>query len=166
MVTRGKSKTLLAYLAGIVDADGHVALHAGRKLSPEQRRISTRYQGEIVVTNTDRPLIDLLVETFGGHVFTRKKVEAHHKTTYSWKATDWVAVEVAKALLPYLFVKKGQAEIIIEFYEQRGVTPTRWRRPGEAEELARRDDCYARLRALVDDRRPQRLNERAPDLIG
>ncbi len=118
------------------------------------------------MTNTDRPLIDLLVATFGGNVFTCKKEKAHHKTTYRWKVTDWVAVEVAKELLPYLFVKVGQAEIIIEFYEQRGVTPTRWRRPGEAEELARRDDCYNRLRALVDDRRPQRLNEKAPDIVG
>lgn len=179
MVTRGKtgqtpkilptiepSETQKAYIAGVVDADGHVALSRVNKRPPSQRLASVKYQAEIVVTNTDPRLIDFLTAAFGGRVYTRKKIAEHHKTTYSWRAGDRVAWQMAKAIAPYALIKQAQLLLLIEFYEgkiehKRGTGATL-----TPEEQARRADIHARIRALVDDRRPQRLSERAPDLIG
>ena len=170
MATRGKIE-LLNYLAGAVDCDGHVCIHLSRRPAPSQRFTSPRYSCEIVVTNTDIRLMDLFVETFGGRIYTRRKVKEHHKTTYTWKATGLKALAVARELARYSRIKRLQLEIIIEFYDARPAkyltSADGWRgRKVLPDEVARRENLYRRLRTVVDDRRfvdrPQRLNEEAP----
>jgi hypothetical protein len=163
-VTRGKSNDLLyAYLAGIVDADGYIGFHISRTLPKSQRRLTPRFVTEICVTNTDRPLIDLLTETFPmGRVYTRPQVKDHHKVTYSWRVANRGALHVAECLEPFLRQKQRRAQITIEFYTGQINKRVAERGALVPEEVERRWALYEEMRAQIDDRRPQRLSEEAP----
>lgn len=154
MVTRGKSdKIINAYLAGIIDGEGHISIN--RTKTCPQRRINPRYQAEVIVVNTDVRLMEYLVEHAGGSFYKRKRAKEWHKDTYSWKVTSTTARDLCKKLLPYLFLKKGQAECIVKLYEEcdfniRVLTDA---------EIKKRDSIYQEILALNDSRRPQRLTE-------
>jgi len=160
MVTRGKAIDVLAYVAGVVDSDGHIGID--RSATMPQRRTSVRYEAAVVVTNVDRPLMDWLQEEFGGSLRQRKQMLPHHKPTYSWKLSEQQAAGFCEQILPYLRVKKRQAELLIEL-------KAGWQQPEKRgqgaktseSELARREAIYQRFKALNDDRRPHRPSESA-----
>jgi len=112
MVTRGKAIEVLAYTAGVVDSDGHIGID--RSATMPQRRTSVRYEAAVVVTNTDRPLMDWLQSEFGGSLRQRQQDKPHHKPTYSWKLSEQQASGFCQEILPYLRVKKQQAALLIE----------------------------------------------------
>lgn len=154
MVTRGKSDIQVnAYLAGIIDGEGHISIN--RNKSCPQRRKNPRYQAEVTVVNTDIRLMEYLVEYIGGSFYKRKKSKEWHKDTYQWKVTSTTARELCKRLLPYLLLKKGQAECIIRLYDECDFNM----RVLTADELVKREKIYQQLLTLNDSRRPQRLTE-------
>lgn len=154
MVTRGKSDEVInAYLAGIIDGEGHISIN--RNKNCPQRRRNPRYQAEIAVVNTDIRLMEFLVENVGGSYYQRKKVKEWHKDTYSWKVTSTTARDLCVKLLPYLLLKKGQAELIIKLYEECNFNT----RVLTEEEVEKRELIYQQILALNDSRRPQRLTE-------
>lgn len=154
MVTRGKSEeTINAYLAGIIDGEGHIAIN--RTKTCPQRRINPRYQAEVCVVNTDIRLMEFLVKHIGGSYHQRKKAKEWHKDTYSWKVTSTAARDLCVRLLPYLFLKKEQAELIVQLYKECNFNI----RVLTNEEIQKRDLIYQQIAALNDSRRPQRLTE-------
>lgn len=154
MVTRGKSDEVInAYIAGIIDGEGHISIN--RTKSCPQRRINPRYQAEVVVVNTDIRLIEFLVENVGGSYCKRKKVKEWHKYTYAWKIVSTKARDFCARLIPYLFLKKEQAKLIVKLYEECNFNI----RVLTEEETKKRDLIYQQIAALNDSRRPQRLTE-------
>lgn len=159
MVTRGKASELLAYVAGVVDSDGHIGID--KSLTNPQRRVSPRYQPTVCVVNTSEALMTLLQSEFGGSVNTRKKVAEHHKTTYRWKLCNRMAADFCRQIAPYLLVKKAQSELLVEMMDAIPLyANTRLgHKTTPPEDLARREAVYQRFKALNDDRRyPQRLS--------
>jgi hypothetical protein len=92
----------MAYIAGIVDGEGCIQAHYKRKLALR-----------LEVGNTDRVLIDWLELKLGGRITTIPR-EHPRRTIFLWRLASLEAVPVLKALLPYLIVKKRQAELFIE----------------------------------------------------
>jgi hypothetical protein len=161
MVTRGKATDVqLAYLAGLIDGEGCIGLHIAT--NNPQRRINPRFQCSLVVTNTHKELLEQLQAVFGGNIFPRKKQKEHHKQCWKWDAQDLGAYEVCKAVLPYLVIKRRQAEAVVKFYDEMGPRPRGMGASLTREEVQRRMDLYELCRSLNDSRHPQRLSERAP----
>lgn len=98
----------VAYMAGIIDGEGHFY----KPLVKNGRGESTRY-ARIVVTNTDRDLIDWMLNTFGGSASEMKKPFSHYKQCYSYRLQGKKAEEVAILVYPYLIVKRTQVKRII-----------------------------------------------------
>ena len=75
------------------------------------------YRASVVVYNTDRRLIDAIVERTGidrVYTHTRPERENHKATAYSWRL---VASDIRKwgpLLLPWLVVKREQMELLLE----------------------------------------------------
>ena len=128
------SETQLAYLAGLIDADGSIDLRlkkAGNLLLRAQ------------VYNTDRQLMDWLSLTFGGHVHrVGRRDVAHWKPEYTWYLNGQGAVEMLSLVAPYMHVKRSRAELAIEAWARRDPTPIADRRKPMREGLVEMRQGY------------------------
>ena len=111
MVQLGMKKTELAYLAGIIDGDGFISIRPVNNT----RKIAIH----IGVVSTDLPLLEWIVERFGGYVYHRPapKKKPHWKTKYEWRLQHQHIVPVLKSIMPYLIIKKEHARLAIKFRE-------------------------------------------------
>lgn len=106
--------TDLAYLAGIVDADGYVtatkSTHKGRPY----------FGAQIGITGSCRQPHDLAAILFGGRVLSHRpnRDRAHHRTQFHWQRGGTTAVPAIIALLPYLRVKQTRAQLVLELQER------------------------------------------------
>ena len=115
-------KTDLAYAAGIMDGEGSIGIYCNSS-NPK----SPSHRMRVRVTNTDRWLVNWLKASFGGTVGINKVRPGHNwKQMWYWTVSCHKAVGVLKDLLPYLHMKRPQAELAIEFQKtrRRGVKPT------------------------------------------
>lgn len=100
----------LAYLAGIIDGEGCVSI-----LRTEALR---HYNARLQIVNTCGDLMIWINDTFGPGFLTVKPHHVPHwKTSYIWIANSITAWLILRACMPYLRVKKRQAEILMEFIE-------------------------------------------------
>ena len=104
-------KSTLAYCAGIVDADGTI----GIKRNTYAMRVvgdcaQATYSERVCVKQVEPHAVDLLLATFGGYRFTAKPTAAKGKTLQGWQVTDLKAAAFLRAVLPYLRIKRRQAE--------------------------------------------------------
>lgn len=108
----------LAYLAGIIDADGTI----GVKRSTYAARVTRdcrqpTYSERIVVRQVQPEAIELLKETFGGYVGISKPSSKKGRPLFHWSVTDKKAASALAALLPFLRIKKRQAENCLKLRE-------------------------------------------------
>lgn len=105
----------LAYLAGAMDSDGFF----GIKRSTYHMRVrgdasQPTFSERCGLKQTADVVPKLLKETFGGNIAIQNASTEHGKLLYGWDATDKVAANAARLLLPYLKIKKRQAEFLLE----------------------------------------------------
>lgn len=96
---------LLSYLAGLTDADGSIYITLVKKIKS--------YRPTLSICNADHKLIFFLKSIFGGSIYVRNKDKDKWKLNYAWKVSLNKALRIIKLLLPYLKIKKAQAEIAI-----------------------------------------------------
>ena len=115
--TNGNRKTLgvevsecnLAYFAGLFDGEGCVNVV---EVKPKPGRHSPTFQTLAQVSMTDRRSLDLLFITFGGRI--RLSTKKGSRPIWVWRVYHKNAKRFLEAILPYLVVKKYQAELLIE----------------------------------------------------
>jgi hypothetical protein len=105
--------TVLAYFAGIVDGEGCVAVRSTKYKKRRTGEIVEFYHLEVVITNSNRALLDRIASYFGGHIHTRKKGKKHWKQVWSWHLGYRAGEQFLMRILPYLEIKKREAEISI-----------------------------------------------------
>lgn len=92
----------LGYLAGIVDGEGCITLHSGK-----------RKQVFVGVTNTDVKLMNWL-KTIGGVVRPKKRYKLTRKPCFNWIVCGRADVEaLLRAIVPYMLIKKDKARLAI-----------------------------------------------------
>lgn len=104
-----RSQVVNAYMAGIIDGEGHFHMY----YHPPIRR----YYFTVGVANTNRDLLDWLVDNFSGKVY-RHKPKSHKdewKDCWEWRLNQTDILSALPAILPFLKIKKRQAELAIEF---------------------------------------------------
>ena len=103
-----------AYIAGFVDADGHI----GGTRSGYRSNGAMRYAVRLTVTNANPEIANWLKKEFGGSVhLSNTSAPTHHRPVWRWSAMGRDAKPVLLNLLPYLRVKKKQAELVLQFIE-------------------------------------------------
>ena len=126
------------YTAGIIDGEGSIGI--ARTLS----RGRAQHSLHVGVVNSYRPLVESLVETYGGVIRTRKPVGLSRKTQYEWRLYGPSAGLFLDFIQDYLFEKKNQSWLAREFLAQKRTgTNTKL----SEEEVALRDGFYLALRA-------------------
>ncbi|MFH1473645.1 MAG: hypothetical protein ABIE55_02005 [Candidatus Aenigmatarchaeota archaeon] len=99
-------KDLKGYIAGIVDGEGHVFITFTR---------TQNYLCGVDVMNTDKRVLEFFVKYFGGNILLRKRAKPNHKDSYRWQCFGSKAAKLCRCILPYLIVKRKQAELLLEF---------------------------------------------------
>jgi hypothetical protein len=121
-----------AYLAGMIDADGHIGLYSR---GPSQ---SLRVHAD--VSNTDRELLLWIREVTGvGSVNKQKDETATHKASFAWNTSSESAITLLRQVIPYMRVKRARAKLAIDFYTKRQEIGNRidlsWQEPYRAKML-------------------------------
>jgi len=94
------------------------------------------------------------------------------KQIFRWRIDRKADVAyILKRVLPYLFVKRTQALLALDYIENKGVSHlrqglSREGRKISAQELAWREECYQRMRSLNTKGNPERLYVEHPILGG
>lgn len=128
---------ILAYLAGTIDADGSITIFKqwikNRDPSKTRGRKNDYYTGIVSLSEVHPVVPQLLAETFGGRAkFYPYHTRPKNRSTWQWMVTNRKAAQTAEMLLPYLRLKRRNAEVLIEFQKQmdrsRGgwVSPEMW----------------------------------------
>lgn len=104
-------KLTLAYLAGVIDSDGSISIrrstYAMRKRGDAGAPI---YSERITVRQVTPQAIELLHATFAGYRYTSDPSAKRGRPLEGWEVTDKRAHLALVALLPYLRIKRRQAE--------------------------------------------------------
>lgn len=138
-------ETTIAYIAGLFDGEGHVTI--GTHQDKRRPGNAPQHTLALVVTNTDRAVIEWLRDALGcGHVNTHHRAMRDVKTCYRFILSSDNAAQLLSAMLPYLHIKRRQAELMIAFRQEY----TAYGHSGalSAEAIARREEYRGKLRAL------------------
>lgn len=104
-------QAILAYCAGIIDADGTI----GIKRNTYSMRVvgdskQPTYSERVCVKQVEPQAVDLLHTSFGGYRFVAKPTAAQGKALQGWQVTDLKAHAFLVAVRPFLRIKHRQAD--------------------------------------------------------
>lgn len=112
-----QTETMLAYLAGIVDGEGTIGIYEVAPQPP--RRVSPQHKLYMSVGMTDHEIPALFKEIFGGALGVYHYNRERDRPFSKWHLWGKNASACCEALLPYLRVKRPQAELAIKFQAER-----------------------------------------------
>lgn len=101
--TMSRELWITPYLAGLFDGEGTIQV---RKV--EKKWATLR----VCLGNLDKTVVDLFKEKFGGYSY---ECENNGKPFYRWGTESQNATNCLSRLMPYLAVKKEQAQLAIQF---------------------------------------------------
>lgn len=115
-----------AWAAGFVDGEGSIMLSLSRRKSIKRRGHVESKAGQVYVHfrvgQTDQAPLDKLMLLFGGKVTVlNMDMPSRRKNVlqfYEWNSFGATAVAALRKIVPYLMVKKSQAELAIEYFEK------------------------------------------------
>ena len=130
------SPTDLAYAAGVVDSDGYIGVHRNTYAMRVRGDASQAiYQPRVAVKQVTPQALDLLHRLFGGHRYLNKPQSHGSRPLMGWAVHSAAAGVVCEALLPYLRIKRAQAENVIEVCRINNEgSRRRWEFPAVADE--------------------------------
>lgn len=99
----------LAYLAGLVDGEAYI----GIKKTTRKDAVSAIYHERIQIRMVHEASIALLAKTLGGHYYCEKPHANKGRPLYCWQASDALAANILRELLPFLRVKKRSAIAVL-----------------------------------------------------
>lgn len=139
------------YVAGLFDGEGYVRIAKWEK--PNSRHV--RYQVFLGIGMTHRPIIEALHKEYGGslnqnrHDLRSKK----HRIQFTWTISSRGAVEFLNRVLPFLVVKKDEADIALKLQEHIDANPYKSVGPVALRDnhekiIAHREKLYLAITAL------------------
>lgn len=136
-----------AWSAGIVDGEGWISVFKNRVVRKDG---TSNYRLQVGVSNTDPRMCRKLQSLYGGSMSAEKnsKKYGRAKPYYSWHLHGAQCKGFLDAVLPYLLVKRDQAEVALCYIDTIGKRG--WGKVSQTTDdtLAVRSEMYASLRAL------------------
>lgn len=131
------------YVAGLFDGEGHVSITYTKVKTGKNPKLCVK------LTNTFLPVLKELHKKYGGCITANKKQAEHYLQCYVLNFTVAGSKKFLTDVLPYLVIKKRQAEIALKF------SATVYRRGKHRvtyEEIAIREEC---MRLVAEDKQIQ-----------
>lgn len=133
--------TSLAYIAGILDGEGHITVtrvHA-------KGRPFAYFEPRVEVSMTHRGVIQWLCDQYGVRLSEVPRRKPHHKDAFLFRVSGVEVGPLLSPLLPYLRVKRARAEAVCAFISDTRKA-SRWQPVTEAE-YADREAAYLTVKA-------------------
>lgn len=137
-----------AYIAGLIDGESTITI--GRRRHGKKSKSPWYYQPIISMGNTNRAIVDFIAERYSGWVMARKPSNEKYKEWYQWFIRRDSMIGFLQDILPYLRLKRPQAEIVLQFPTYRGKGKLR-----TETERGRQDYLYGKIASLNSERRPR-----------
>lgn len=139
----------IAWLAGFIDGEGcfHIARMTAHRKTDGQAYFN--YSPMLVISNTDRQPLDEIVATLALGRVQAQRTNGQHvkwKGSFQLHARGPQAQAIALLTLPYLRIKRPQAQALIDF-PVLARNPNQWN-PIPPETQAERERLYATIRTL------------------
>jgi hypothetical protein len=153
------TKTDLAYLAGVIDSDGSITINIDRGLE-RKRRLAPAYQEVISCGQVNTEAVYLLKDLLGGAVRVTPARADGRRQIYMWQASCKIGADAIRTLLPFLRIKRHQAEIVLSLraIKDRGRTANTELINGHryltASVLSEMESLARKVRSLNDTRHP------------
>ena len=106
----------LAYTGGLIDGEGYIGI---RKVKSKAARAGYCLALKVHITNTNEWLIKWLHFQFGGSVYHHRR-NAPYKDDWQWCVQTAQALKFLGLIVPYVKIKRPQAELAIQFGKRRG----------------------------------------------
>ena len=135
------TKIQLAYLAGLIDGEGCIGIAKSSK--------QFRHDARLTIGMTDGEYLTALADELGiGYLYSQKRAQRpgwKRRTCLSFGAT--ACRILLPCVLPYLRLKRRQAELLLEYLE---LAAHKYTKPGRANKIyrAKVTAVYKALRAL------------------
>lgn len=130
------SRNELIYIAGFFDGEGCIHIYKSR---------SRGFTLQVSAANTDRQVIQFICDRFGGRIHRLQK-KGNRKPCWRVDLVARRANHLLTALLPYLRVKKDQAELALEFQK----SMSKYERPLTNDTISYRESLRIRLKELKE----------------
>jgi len=111
----------ISYLAGLIDGEGWIGI------SKHNRKGRSRYPFEFranvgICLGKGSFILNELKEEYGGSIYFRKKRDSRWVDITSWQLAGSNCKPFLIDLLPYLRIKRTQADLVLEFLDLQGET--------------------------------------------
>jgi len=111
-----------SYLAGLFDGEGSVTYKQYMRKRTGEKKAYLTWNIQLEVSMTEEHIIKWIYETLNvGNVNKRPphKTSMGKKMQYRWRCSHRDALMVAKAMIPYVKIKKERLKKIINHYENK-----------------------------------------------
>lgn len=137
-----------AYAAGVIDSDGSIFLYGGKRDTGHSKIVY--YTENVSIGQVDPQAIELMERLFGGSTHKQERTQTNLfkgqcKPILHWRVTGKKAVACLEAILPFLRIKRQQAELALKFHKERKASFAR--RVGHA----RTEKDRAILEGIIDE---------------
>ena len=142
----GVTETQLAYIAGILDGEGTCVIG---KCVRDNRALA--YRGYLAIANTYLPVLEWIQNRIGGNIALQDKQGGPYAGTWCY-SLSFSANEIRRELprlLPYLVIKRKQAEVLLSFLARQESNASA---PISEGQLAWYEECYQLLKQLKKER--------------
>jgi len=107
--------TDLAYAAGVIDSDGYIGVrHSDYRVRVVKDCQTPTYSARAQVKQVEPQAIDLLQAMWGGYRGFQDPSAKRGRPLHAWQVHSAGAGRVLEAVLPYLRIKRAQAENALE----------------------------------------------------
>ena len=109
---------LFAYCAGVIDSDGTIGVKRNTySMRVVGDSVQPTYSERVCVKQVEPQAVRLLKRLFGGSFYLGKPQVANGRPLWVWQVTDLRAAACLRALLPFLRIKRRQAENCLRLRE-------------------------------------------------
>ena len=135
-----------AYLAGIIDGEGCFNVQRAFKKHPTH---SIQHSGVLDIYQSNRSFLESLQILWGGlgSICSHKVGSLSNKTCFRWAITSKQLARILPHVIPYLRIKKNQAEALVELDKTKRARGIRGERLSEAE-IEYRDWIWSSVKNL------------------
>ena len=116
-----------AYAAGFFDGEGHICISYTSGNPKSLKSKYPRYSMKVQVGQASRGPVEWLQRIFGGTAVKKKMYKSSYNDRYIYPRWDWTlstnqAADFLRQIIPYLTLKKEEAEIALSFQNSMMIT--------------------------------------------
>lgn len=111
-MTKQEDALNLAYAGGLFDGEGSIFIG---KVKTDRNKSGLLFRLHIEMCNTNEVAVRRMQLYFGGSVYERYADIDTRRTLWAWHLRGQKALGFLRIIVPYLRIKKPQAELAIEF---------------------------------------------------